>query len=803
MHPDIETFLQSLRQTGASVNFYSTPLTGTRIQCNYICNSDGSIRWIWPSNAKHADFLKFYHAGSLTARLFMFSASSLARIAMLSYLKHGSFIFYVSDQYALQIKKLWNNRWAWFSGTPGPNRKSILWHYLTKSGFGYFLKIPLTSLAVKNLIIEADQLKYYEHKNYDLLIFPKMENLNNGILRLQDIGKGTSRSNQFKKLPYEAVSTWLKSGLDTISYENSAFKAKLDQAFEKLDVMNDRRIPAELFGKIYLLKKQTVIPEEILVSNAHGDFTPWNVMCKHDKLHIIDLELAQNAMPVLFDLFHFIYQSNILLGNGGYKAIRVEIDELFAQPQWKTFLEKNQIDKGTAETLYLLYIVSYYLNVYHQQSEWHVQVGWLLTAWSQALSFQLKRNEVLNARSLVLRDLGQFLDEKKYAVLKWTYGKIDSLPEDADLDICITRSDARKLISELEEHPLISKIKINRKSFMSQVDLICLDNSLIHLDLIYTFKRKAFVFLDAAALLNSVSIHPGGLKIPAAEQDAEYIRLFYELNYSIVPERYQQSFKPSASSQLHLKNLQFQQGKQNRGWRRCRHLFNYFLDTMQDYFTHKGFIVTFSGVDGSGKSTVIANIHRLTDKKLRQKVIVLRHRPGLLPIISAWKYGRVEAETMSSTNLPRLGKNKDKWSSLFRFAYYYLDYFVGQWYVQIRYVSRGYIVLYDRYYFDFINDSRRSNIHLSSSFTAWWYKFLIKPKLNFFLYADDRRILERKQELDAETIQQLTGNYQACFNKLGESSVNQLYIQIENIELSDTLLLVFNHIKTLHYESFN
>ena len=45
-------------------------------------------------------------------------------------------------------------------------------------------------------------------------------------------------------------------------------------------------------------------------------------------------------------------------------------------------------------------------------------------------------------------------------------------------------------------------------------------------------------------------------------------------------------------------------------------------------------------------------------------------------------------------------------------------------------------MLYDRYYFDFINDGRRSNINLPARFTQALYAFDNKPKLNLFLYAD-------------------------------------------------------------------
>ncbi|MEY4874963.1 MAG: hypothetical protein RL708_112, partial [Bacteroidota bacterium] len=131
---------------------------------------------------------------------------------------------------------------------------------------------------------------------------------------------------------------------------------------------------------------------------------------------------------------------------------------------------------------------------------------------------------------------------------------------------------------------------------------------------------------------------------------------------------------------------------------------------------------------------------------------------------------------------------------LIRFAYYYFDYFVGQFYVQLKYVSRGYVVLYDRYYFDFVHDARRSNIDLSKKFTEPFYSFLLKPKLNFFLTAPADLILKRKQELSAETINELTAEYTTHFAKLSKKFSNSKYLVVNNIVLDETIETIYNHI---------
>jgi predicted AAA+ superfamily ATPase len=84
--------------------------------------------------------------------------------------------------------------------------------------------------------------------------------------------------------------------------------------------------------------------------------------------------------------------------------------------------------------------------------------------------------------------------------------------------------------------------------------------------------------------------------------------------------------------------------------------FSYFKNTfhyLKDSFAEKGFIITFSGVDGAGKSTVISEVSELIEKRYRRPVKVLRHRPSLLPILSVWTKGKEKAHEDAVNSLPR------------------------------------------------------------------------------------------------------------------------------------------------------
>lgn len=199
----------------------------------------------------------------------------------------------------------------------------------------------------------------------------------------------------------------------------------------------------------------------------------------------------------------------------------------------------------------------------------------------------------------------------------------------------------------------------------------------------------------------------------------------------------------------------------------------------------KNLVISFNGVDGAGKTTIL----RLVSDKLKEsghRVIELRARPSILPILSSFKYGKKKAESIASSSLPRLGKNNSKISSFFRFVYYLVDYIFGQIYVYLRYSKRGYTIVYDRFYYDYIVDPKRANIVLNPKIAKFFLNFIRQPNINIFLYAPAEVILSRKQELNQEDILNLTHAYMALFQSL-DKQYSSSYACIENIDLIKTM----------------
>ncbi len=820
---DLQLLQQAFKQLPVPVDAQPSDGFSYAINCYYRCNPDGSIRWIWPVENRYADFLRFYHRSHWKAYAFVAAVKLAFSVQCPDLFSHGRLQLFTTNEGCSILQDI-ESRWAVFTGTIGPNRKLVFWQQ-DSAKKSSFTKIAIGTNATANLKAEGEALTRLAKTTFYAIQVPALMDSQSGVLEQEDIASNNvRRTHHIDRLPASALQEWLQQDLQQTPLAEAPFWKQSLSAIQLLKEKSDARIPIRQINHLQQLADGLSTTEVMATTTAHGDFTPWNLFIEGDKLSLIDWELSQPQMPALFDLFHFVYQSNILVSHNGYKQIRRQLDALFQQPEWNAFLHRHQLDARLLEQLYLVHTVSYYLNIYSQQAEWHQQVGWLLQTWSEALCFFINEKKSAPARQLMLGQVADLLANKKYALLKFMSGRLEAVPEDSDVDICIDKRDAATLLKQLKNHPLVAQVKCVHRSYMVQASVVLSDGSLLHLDLIWRIKRKALEFVSANELIGRALYDVAGNKVPCAADNFAYTSMFYVLNGAAVPERYQQYFTHlsapqqgeingwikenflSINSFASLYNTTASQQQQvlqaikaknnNRGWSGLKNRLQYVIDTIRNLAPRKGFIITFSGVDGAGKSTVIENTKRHIEKQLRGKVVVLRHRPSLLPILSAYKYGRQGAEQKAATTLPRQGKNGSVLSSLLRFGYYYSDYVFGQLYIQARYVWRGYIVLYDRYYFDFINDSRRSNISLPKSFTTWGYHLLLKPRLNFFLYAKPEEILQRKQELDAGTIEMLTGHYLQLFTKLGRQYRGSKYVPVHNTNLDQTLQLIYKNIKT-------
>lgn len=759
-----------------------------RLDLYFVQNPDGSIRWLWNQNCSSPIFLKFFAEVSLRAKCI----ASFYRC--LFFLKVHS-IFFRKNSLSLQINPehilapVFSSDFALFSGTVGVNRKWILYGQ-NKENQNQFYKIATTNTAEGLLQNEFRNLNYVQSLDLKQIKTPKAEKVSQAIIALEDISNQSKREIQISSLHIEALSHLLVKTIHRKSAADSSVFQNAKSLISELESSNDPRISKGILKSLKEIQSQ-FDGKELWTGFAHRDFTSWNAYIQPNQLAIYDWELASEDYPAGYDLFHFIIQNSVLVERLQWIEIKPKLVVAFNQ-----FIDSNvkfsQLDFNEYLSYYLYLNISYYLSIYQKQDQWHIQVEWLLNLWSDALSDVLKGTK--SNRILLIRNLFDFLQNKSYATIKLNIDNPELISLYSDIDIAIKHKDAVHLITKLKHSRLVKSMKVNSNSFMHSISIQLADDSFLAIDLIEKFVRKSIVYLDIEAVLNSYETNSYGIKNMNANHTKKFIQNFYGLNHSTIPSKYQNLFSEEELKNFDVNNIiqTIKKCSFNKPFNRITNSLNYLFDMIQNVLHTKSLTITFSGVDGAGKSTVIERVKFELEKKFRRQVVVLRHRPSILPILSVWTKGKVEAEKSVLSSLPRQGSNNSRWNSLFRFSYYFLDYFFGQFIILFRYNLRGIIVLYDRYYYDFILDGKRSNIELPCWITIFGYNFIFSPKLNFFLYADSKTILSRKQELDENTIEELTKSYTSLFDKL--NTTNKIYETIENIDLETTIQKINNHI---------
>jgi thymidylate kinase len=802
---------------------------GHQYAFSYINNPDGSVRWIFPSKSKFPGFLDLYNTSGLKGKVLILICKLLFMLKLQFLIVSGRFHFFSRR---LSLQESWKKRlnfdsFSVFTGTVGPNRKVLFALHKKRKTIGY-VKHPISYESLCLVSAENTMLKAMEDKTFTNMLLPKSKYLGNGDMFVNNVSDSKIKSTHaFLNLHALALK-------DLYTLENRSIRLKGSRFYKDLRIMMagfkfQSQVPfhRELCFYIKSLFDSIDFDQKVNMTWAHMDFTPWNLFVPSDenKLAVIDWELAKPGIPMLFDLFHFVFQSKILIERQNYKDIYQTIEKIISENTViKELVEKFDVDIKLNFRLYLLSNISYYIHIYEQQSTLHTQVNWLTEVWKEALDSEVKLMKNESFRKIFISDLFRFLMNKRYAWLHSRNVKMANISTSSDVDLLISESAKNEVLAFCKSHVLVGRVKSFQKSFMATAELFFSDGSFLSLDLITKLIRKNLVFMDANQVLDKAFMNSEGIKLPRKKDDLNYLILFYLLNNAKISEKYQRFFGQLKNEDqdrfrlfvythygiyganltqtfqglfdnIHLIKRQISNQNLNSRFRFLANSLKYVIDTARSLMFRKGLVISFSGVDGAGKSTLINDIAQRLKKDYRKKVVILRHRPSLFPILSAFRYGKKEAEKRAGDTLPHQGNNHGFISSILRFAYYYTDYLLGQIYVSIRYVSRGYVVLYDRYYFDFINDPRRSNISISKKIVNRLYAFIFKPRHNFFFYASPEIIRERKKELSTSEISRLTMNYFSTFNRFEQKYVHSKYHCIENIDREETLQEVFKQVQ--------
>lgn len=169
----------------------------------------------------------------------------------------------------------------------------------------------------------------------------------------------------------------------------------------------------------------------------------------------------------------------------------------------------------------------------------------------------------------------------------------------------------------------------------------------------------------------------------------------------------------------------------------------------------QGFSIALSGADGCGKTSILQNIENVYRQVWNGSGIEIFHfRPCIIPRIAEIMYKiRCIDHIDTQYDLPHRGKASGFLGSLFRLAYYVMDYQLGYLIKTHTRSYKRYITFYDRYYADIIIDSERCNIKLPLQLLNIFGVLVPQPRFYFLVVAETEKILNRKKELTQNEIE--------------------------------------------------
>lgn len=374
------------------LNFGASYSSKDQVKVHYINNPDGTIRWVYPVQAKKPHFLNLYNGSGWRGTTIRSAFKTSWKLGTRNLLKDGQLSVYSKVDLPISefVEEIDAGNWSLFTGTVGANRKVVI-EENDGEQTTHFFKVPLTDKAKTLVSNEYKQLSNLENYKFQHSVFPKVSKLKGGI-RLSNVKpKKSLNTVQFGDLHLIALDEWYRKTARRRSVvemkQISQIRISLNRLRSLKNTANKLSLTKvkKMTNKLEKLFKKVMFAREYATGLTHGDFTPWNLFLTENKIHVYDWELANQRFPILFDVFHFVFQSGILIQKLEFESIKKQIESLKNNPLTFALCEDLDIDFKEHLQFYLLYNVSYYLDLYSRQEELHVQANWLIDCWEKAL----------------------------------------------------------------------------------------------------------------------------------------------------------------------------------------------------------------------------------------------------------------------------------------------------------------------------------------------------------------------------------------------------------------------------------
>jgi hypothetical protein len=378
------------------IDFANNDLSkGEIFEYQYFNNPNATMRWIYPKTLKYPSFLTLYNASGLKSKLIRLIFQNTFRFGLKSRLNSGNFRLITTNQNEVEtlVQEARGEAYSIFTGTVGENRKAIIEVNRNRKTTN-FIKVPLGEKSQKLVEREKQNLRKLEKFNFQKAVLPKVTTSKNpkvAIISNVQPNEPFATLNDLTEVHLNVLEEWYDKTIETkILSELPEFQL-IKNNLKELSIypkpQNDLSVETvkSLIDSLKLWLNKIDESQKIVVGMAHYDFTPWNMYCTKTRLHIYDWELSKPGLPLLYDAFHFIFQSSVLVKRLPFAEIKMQMDTLRNSNLVKKLNKNLDFDFDTNYRFYVLSVASYYLNLYIRQSPLHEQAHWLVDIWKDAI----------------------------------------------------------------------------------------------------------------------------------------------------------------------------------------------------------------------------------------------------------------------------------------------------------------------------------------------------------------------------------------------------------------------------------
>ncbi len=182
--------------------------------------------------------------------------------------------------------------------------------------------------------------------------------------------------------------------------------------------------------------------------------------------------------------------------------------------------------------------------------------------------------------------------------------------------------------------------------------------------------------------------------------------------------------------------------------------FKFLLSLLNRTINKNGIVISFTGIDGAGKTTIKEHFITNSNKYFtKNRKVEFYWRPFALPRIAKIVGSKGQKEDIDKTGKRILSSGfASSIKNSIKYIYYVSDFIIGQ----MKYFTpahTGGLVIFDRYHFDNIIYPERFGFKINRTVMRFIDKYIIpQPDILFYFTADTKILYERKHEIDINEI---------------------------------------------------